>query len=156
MRNYKFNIAKWVLPLIPKRLRQPNTTALISLLVEPLQTLINSFDDWANKVFYKAKFNGQVIMLEHLLNDTFDNTLRRITITDGETQIVPALRNRSENRPTMILRYRNEDGDKNFIRQRAYSKPNFIVHKNGATIEQNRAVALINQYKITGKTFTII
>lgn len=155
MRNYEFNITNWVSYLIPKQLRNERLMAFVNALIAPLQQLNTAANDWANSVFYDVQFNGQVVMLEHLLNDTFDDTSRRITITDGEPTATPTLRNKIEARPTMIIRRWNEDGTPNILRPASFDRPNFVVNRNGANIDPTKATAIINRYKIAAKTFTI-
>lgn len=155
MKNYEFNITNWVSYLIPKQLRNQRLMAFVNALITPLQQLNTNANDWANSVFYDVQFNGQVVMLEHLLNDTFDNTDRRITITDGEPTLTPTLRNKSEARPTIIIRNRIEGGTSNILRPTSFARADFIVNPNGANIDPAKATAIINRYKIAAKSFII-
>lgn len=155
MRNYEFNITNWVSYLIPKQLRNVHLMAFVNALIAPLQQLNIATNNWTKYIFYQVQFNGQVVMLEHLLNDTFDNTNRRITITDGEPTAIPTLRNKSEARPTMIIRNGAESGTPNILRPASFARPDFIINRNGANIDPTKATAIINRYKIAAKTFTI-
>ena len=56
--------------------------AFVTVLLSPLQAVCNAFDVYVTAKRYELSFNGQVCYLEHILNDKFDNTLRRINITD--------------------------------------------------------------------------
>jgi hypothetical protein len=66
--------------------------AFVELILSPIQSVRDKFDAYIAEKRYEMSFNGQIIYLEHLLNDRFDNTLRRITITDIEPlDNVPAI-----------------------------------------------------------------
>lgn len=75
---------------------------LIKILMPPVKRLLTWLSDYLNAMLsvwskvntdftdqidkhnYTLRFTGQVVSIEHLLNDLFDNTLRRIYIEDGE------------------------------------------------------------------------
>jgi len=84
--------------------------AWVRVLSTPLQTLNNDIEAYKTKIRYELQFNGQVIYLEHRLNDAFDPTLRRIYIDDPlPTNIQPNIvTNRADNQPTIIVRNRIE------------------------------------------------
>lgn len=51
--------------------------------IKPLDQLLQSFYSFFDQKKYELTFNGQVIYMEHVLNDQFDTIDRLITITDS-------------------------------------------------------------------------
>jgi hypothetical protein len=68
---------------LPVRLRQVIQFAWLKAVIAPVKYIYGLF--MANRVnnLYYLAHNSQVCYMEAALNDTFDNTLRRIYITDG-------------------------------------------------------------------------
>lgn len=56
--------------------------AFVEVILSPLQSVRDAYDSYIAAKRYELSFNGQVIYLEHVLNDTFDNTLRRIYLSE--------------------------------------------------------------------------
>lgn len=54
-------------------------------VLSSIQTLTDRLYSLAYELDLRLRYTGQVAVLEFCLNDYFDNTLRRITITDGTT-----------------------------------------------------------------------
>lgn len=83
--NFNWNIIDWIGQMIPVLYRKDRLVHFLMVLLKPLDTTYISFFDFRLYLLKKMKFNGQVIIMENMLNDTFDNSLRRIriiTITD--------------------------------------------------------------------------
>lgn len=70
--------------LLPSELFKPKMFAWCKALVAPISSLHGSFLAFRKQKNYDLSITGQVCLLEKLLNDKFDNTLRRIYIEDGE------------------------------------------------------------------------
>lgn len=71
--------------------------------VKPLDQLLQSFYGFFNQKKYELTFDGQVIYLEHVLNDQFDPIDRGIFITDSSLLDTVFLFTESEgNEPTTI------------------------------------------------------
>jgi hypothetical protein len=70
-------------------LRGGKMAAWLRIIVYPIQFISDKFDAFALDKREELRYNGQVIYLEKLLNDRFDNNLRRITITDPTASVVP-------------------------------------------------------------------
>ena len=68
----------------------------IQSLLAPLQVLNATFAAYVNNTRYLLYLTGQVIYLEHYLNDLFDPTLRRIYIDDGALVLPPYLYNKDD------------------------------------------------------------
>jgi len=69
--------------LLPVRLRQAVMVAWMNCLVSPVKYVQVLFNANRAANLYLLAHTGQVTKLQAALNDTFDNLLRRITITDG-------------------------------------------------------------------------
>lgn len=70
--------------LLPPLIRQQFIIAFLSAVFKPLDTLQAEFYTYYSDKKYELTWNSQVIMLEHLLNDQFDNIDRGIYIEDAE------------------------------------------------------------------------
>ncbi len=102
--------------------------AWLRSLMAPLQSLNSTFVDYVADVRYRLRLTGQVIYLEHYLNDLYDNVERRIYITDGDA-ILPVfiynkadgqepidIYNKSEMQAPLYLTNKSEfDGNVDFI-----------------------------------------
>ncbi len=65
------------------RRRTPAHLAWLRDLISPIVYLQGLFNAFRRDTLYYLSHNSQVCYMEAVLNDTFDNTLRRIYITDG-------------------------------------------------------------------------
>ena len=81
----------------------------IQSLLRPLQSLHDTFYTYLVNTFYKLHITGQVIYLEHYLNDLFDPVERRIYINDGSLVLPPFLYLSIDDQPPLYL-YLNSDG----------------------------------------------
>lgn len=94
----------------------------IKALLSPLQTLFNAFSNFANDGIYRLHITGQVIYLEHYLNDQLDNTQRRIYIGDGDLTLPPYLYLKVDSKPIVI--YNKADGETPYY---LYSKKDYEI-----------------------------
>lgn len=69
--------------LIPTSLRSSKVLAFLKVLVNPINTLHDTFKVKRENNIYKLEHNSQVCYLRKALNDSFDNEVRRIEIIDG-------------------------------------------------------------------------
>lgn len=101
----------------------------IKALMKPLIDLHAQFTQKTEDTLYILGISGQVIYLEHYLNDLFDSALRRIYIEDGTIIIPEFLYNLSDNQPDWHL-YNQADNEPPFYlyNQADYStQAEFIV-----------------------------
>lgn len=146
--------------LVPFKIRGKRFAAWIASLLTPLHAVNSDFAAVGSDIRYKADFTGQVVYLEHYLNDIYDSAQRRIYIDDPEeTQIerrVVFNKNDSEN--TLIVGNKSEGLDTYLINQEAgVTSVDFIVHAPGTVFVEADELewrAHINQYRIAGKTYT--
>ena len=86
-------------------IRGAKILAFILVALSPLQYIIGLYDAYVLRKRLELKFNGQVCYLEHILNDMFDPTFRRIFITDPDALVnsPPILFNIADNQPSILL-----------------------------------------------------
>jgi hypothetical protein len=75
-----FDILVW--QNMPVRLRQSKQYAWLKCLASPVRYLFGLFSTNRSNNLYTLKNNGQVCIIESVLNDIFDNTGRGIFISD--------------------------------------------------------------------------
>lgn len=84
MTNLNFDkLVNWLLPV---RLRKVLMTNILKVLISPVSgRMYGSFKSFEQKAWYDLKYqSGQVAHLEYVLNDHFDNALKRIYIGEGQ------------------------------------------------------------------------
>ena len=69
--------------LLPQQLRNANMKAWLNTLVSPVVYIYNLFMSNRYDDLYVLNHSSQVTYIQAVLNDTFDNALRRIVIIDG-------------------------------------------------------------------------
>lgn len=80
---YNLNFAKLANLLTPPFLRKPKLIDWLVVLLKPLGDVNRSFNKFRAKSIYQVTHNGQVYSLQAVLNDAYDNDLRRIRIVDS-------------------------------------------------------------------------
>lgn len=131
----------------------------IYTFIEPISKLHFDFLKFREKQVYKVVHNGQVIVLEKVLNDAFDEANRRIFISELPVFDPLYLYTTAENKPVNIgvqylyPRQAPEVIDVDFILNFPLAlKPNNSI----ALINfENRIKALTNYYKLASKRFKI-
>lgn len=161
MMNFGLNILQLVKGLIPLKIRGDRFMAWIGALVAPIQTLNVTFASLVDDLRYKQKFNGQVIYLEHILNDQFDPNGRDVYIDDPSEYILENyIFNVSEDPQTLILYNKSEGQPPLYLYNldEVAANNDFIVYVPD-TITFNSAVevqmrAIINRYRHAGKRYS--
>lgn len=151
-----------ILPHLPPILRGVEQwRAWLRVLSAPLQTVSNDVDSYENNTRYELQFNGQVMYLEHRLNDAFDNALRRIYIDDPQpTNIQPTvITNRADNQPTLIVRNRGEASTQtatfyNIVELQTRFDFVVFVPTSIHTTSANALRSTVNYYRVAGKIWT--
>ena len=153
-----FNFAKQILPPFLRKTRQLDW---LRALLKPLQNLHTAMHNFMRGIRYRIGFNGQVIYLEHILNDYHDDILRRIFIADGNVLGLPLyVYNKLEARPKFI-RNKSEAAALVYLRNRSEynSSSDFDVNVPSVILTPELAQqirALIMQYRIAGKRFRVV
>lgn len=132
----------------------------LKAFLKPVQDLNDDFVLFVAKSRREANFTGQVIYLEHLLNDEFDASQRRIYIDDGQANILPPfVFNKIEQRP-IYLYNKSENQPKFYLYNKSeyFTNADFIVFVPNAILTASLVVEMeraVNYYKQAGKTFGI-
>jgi hypothetical protein len=134
----------------------------IRSLIAPVQKLNDWFHTYADNIVYHLNLTGQVMYLEHYLNDLFDLELRRIWIEDGSLVLPPFLFNKADNEAPLYI-YNKADNEVPFYmyRKSDYNvQEMFIVHIPAVLpLDQyleNRIRAAVNRYKQAGAIYKIV
>lgn len=164
---YTLDFRYWIKLLLPPKWRNGFTIALLFSRVKPLQTLLDGdFNSFMNDARRRAKFTGQVIYLEKMLNDDFNaGGQDPIFIQDTANIEYTYLANASEGYPPSYFANTAENAPVYLCNASEYGVGNtFIVMVPTllfATLQLNnndgldKMKAQVNYYKIAGKTFTI-
>lgn len=137
----------------------PITKAWLYSLIQPIIELYAIFSSYRIQALYTLSFTGQVIYLEKLLNDTFNNGGTEIFIEDGILKIAPFLFNTAEDADPFYVFNTAETSEANlYLYNTAEYTGNldFIVKVPTALVfDDNHMKSLINKYKLAGKNYTI-
>ncbi len=144
--------------MIPRKLRKSNFLYLMTSCYKPLNAIYEEFNLYFNTKKYELTFNGQVIYLKHILNNRFDETLRRIEIEDtvlindirlfnkSEENEITYIYNTSEENPLYIYQNSEYLGESSFT----------VVLPDGLEYNLAEMKSIINAYKIAGKLYKIV
>lgn len=147
-------LSKWMLPL---RLRTVLLVDLVKCAVKPTKQVYQQFLAHRSENIYEIVHNGQVCKLQAVLNDRFDNTLRRVYIIDGLVILPLFTYKRIEAKP-VYMRKRSEATGIRYMRKRSELSlgGTFIVMVPTVLVfDMHEMKALTNKYKQAGKAYTI-
>lgn len=153
---YQVKYKKLAVWMLPNRLRTNRVVALVMACIAPLVDLDNAFQRMMKEKLYRLSHNSQVCYLRAVLNDKFDNSQRRIYITDfeGREQIFFWPEADVRDVDLSVVQY--------FWPDSAYvdSGTDFTVHVpdgmvNNSDSEYAQFIALINEYKLPGKNYKV-
>lgn len=102
MMKLNIDIPILIYQLTPRVLRKARVIAFLKAATKPFQTLNASLVQFGNEMELRSKYNSQTKVLEKLLNDTFDNETRRITIENSTLTGNVRLYNRNEGPPVYL------------------------------------------------------
>jgi hypothetical protein len=135
--------------------------AFLRVLLRPFQFISDALDVYLFNMRQKLRYDGRVIYLEHVLNNQFDNTERRIYIADSlvSNTTPPVLYRKSEGQPSVIL-YRKTESEPSIrlYRNSEISTLDFTIFVPSSllnSITKHQIRVLVNYYKIAGKRFDI-
>lgn len=144
--------------LVPWFLRKPIFLSLLQALSTALDFIQGLLLAFVNEIEYTLLFNAQIVYLEHVLNDAFDDVNRLIYIENvflpslyiyNEIEAQPPLyiRNASEGEPPLYFRNTEEYGAAN----------QYIVHlPTGLSGQEDAITALIELYNLAGMNYTLV
>tara|TARA_R110002111_G_scaffold140072_1_gene206022 strand:- start:855 stop:1328 length:474 start_codon:yes stop_codon:yes gene_type:complete len=143
--------------LLPISKRKDKTVAFLYLILHPLKAVNILFNQYKIGTNYKLIFNGQVIYLEHYLNDLYDNTQRRIYIQDTANAVYNYIYNQAELLPPLMVYNANENIAVYLINNNeAVEQIDFIVMIPSSIIYNEKVIrSQIDYYKSAGKKYKI-
>ncbi len=152
MRIFELNLRRLVILLLPTFLRKARLVAWLQILIAPLEQLQYSFNQKRNSDLVTLTHNGQKCYLRKILNDTFDQGLRRIRIEDMTHFNAVYIYTSAENQPVYLEeKYLYTSGEMQV------SGVNFSVRiPNTLRAREVEIKALIEAYKIASKRYIII
>ena len=134
----------------------------VESLLKGVQFINDMFRDCALETKYLMSLTGQVIYLEHYLNDLFDPDLRRIFISDDSLVLPPYLYNIADNHTPITYLYNVADGADPYYLFNAqdYATPGEFIVNVPSDITLTPLIiaqikAAVNRYKMAGARFTI-
>ena len=152
MRIFELNLRRLVILLLPTFLRKARLIAWLQILIAPLEQLQYSFNQKRNSDLVTLMHNGQKCYLRKILNDSFDQTLRRIRIEDMTHFNAVYIYTEAENQPVYLEeKYLYTSGEMQV------SGVNFSVRIPKTLRTRNVEIkALIEAYKIASKRYIMI
>lgn len=156
MIRYDINFKRLALMLLPTFLRRPVMAYLSYAIVAPIAHIHTKLVRLRNETVYRLEHNGQVCHLRAVLNDTFDLSLRRITVDDRESESLlgTLIFTRDQCRHTFLpLR---EDG-RFVINRRSFSGAKnisfwvTIPEELMEAIDDKQLTAIVNTYKLASR-----
>ena len=159
MTRYDIDYKRMALYITPIKLRNQLHMAFQYLLVSPISRLAKLFDSYRIDTNYRLHHNGQVCHLRAVLNDLFDPSMRRIRIEDLDPQMELVIWLRNQNKPLMISNRALDNAT--VVSRRGFGGADgydFIVIcpiSLRGTIDETRLRAVLDQYKLASKRYTI-
>lgn len=161
---YQIDWVRFVEYLLPVNLRRPAIMDLLGSAIKPIEQLHTTFLAFRDDANYRLEHNSQVVYLEKMLRDYFDNTLRRIYISNAETNDPVWFFEQPENRPVHFYEIEGEAPVYFHEESELGGGVDFIVNVpidlKPATEAQEETLlirmrALIDYYKLYSKNYII-
>ena len=158
-KTFNVDFRKLALLLTPIFWRKVLYLDYVYSFIEPIKRLHYDFTNFRAASIYKIKHNGQVIILEKVLNDAFDAIPRRIYISDSSQNDPIYLYTTAENKPVYFgenylydfSAFQSVDTD--FI---VYFPVSMKPFNSFDLINfENKIKGLINYYKLASKRYVI-
>lgn len=124
---------------------------------KPLDQIKVLFEQFFGDVEYELTWNGQVCMLEHLLNKEFDPLNEGIYIADAiNIDKLHIFNDLEDNEPTFVSN-KSESSNPTYIHNKAeVSEYHFIVNiPASVTFNTDQVQFYVNKYKLAGKRWKI-
>jgi hypothetical protein len=155
---FNFDFTYLTNTVLPPLFRTNRVIKLIQALKKPLELLKFDFYLFYERIKYELTFNNQVIYLEHLLNDTFDDINRDIYITDGSENPLVYVFNNSEPNEDVVLFNSSESETETYLYNLVESEieVDFIINiPSTVTVNEDLLKSLVNTYRSASKRFSI-
>jgi hypothetical protein len=173
MRSYRINTDRLINQLVPHYLGGRRIILFLQSCLQPLNSLNESWKEWANEKRMEAAMTSQIILLEYYLNHKFNKYLldrkKRIVVSDGMVNGVPIYWEGGEDHGSDLVLYHAAESSESHTafrfkdEKQANSDVSFFIccpHVNPAVITQDELTAMISyhvrRYCIAGKKFKVI
>jgi len=154
---YIINYTKFVTSRIPVKIRYPEIVAWVLWLALPIVVIYNLLIVFRNFVLYNLTITPQVVYLQKMLNDKYDDDERRIYIEDGISYLPLFLYTRGEENPVFI--YRRSEANPKYVFTRGevgQSTNDFVVYvPNEVEFNEQEMRTLLTSFKLASKSFKI-
>ncbi|MDR3681537.1 MAG: hypothetical protein P4L41_16335 [Flavipsychrobacter sp.] len=150
---FNISFSQLVKYILPVRLRGTVMQAWLNVLVSPVVFLYNIFIANRATNVYRLSHNGQVVYMQAVLNDTFDNALRRITIVDAIYADVVPVYLVTEQKPRALYMHSEAKPIPLYTDKEVQSSiAGFVVQvpTGVAAFDVNRMSSLIDKYRLPG------
>lgn len=156
---YNVDLNRVVRQFLPVRKKQPVMLAFVYSLIYPITELYERFLVFRETIIFKARYNSQIMYIEHLLNSYFNEGGTSIYIQDGVIiDEFYLFKNSEPNDAEYIYKVSEGGTDRYLYLDSEYgSIVDFIVNVPSAiTYDTNLMKAWINRYKMAGKKYSIV
>lgn len=153
---YNINWFRLVKMLVLPAVNKPTLLAFINAALAPLRTNYDTFLSFKEDAEYRVKHNGQICYLQKMLNDKFDNSLRRIKVQNVKPKERLWFYYEQDDKPVFF--YNEEDHPVFFYNpEDYYNEFDFEVLIPTVLADKiNQISVQINYYKIYSKNYQII
>jgi hypothetical protein len=154
---FEINFKKLIQIIVPYFLFKEKLRDYLFAATKGLETVHGFFKTFRIKSIKDLQFTGQLVYLEHILNDDFDNGVRGIYIINVNVNQFNFVYRKIENKPVYLSR-KSEGATPFYLSRRAEYGfiVDFIVNVPIAVVfDSNQMKALINKYKLAGKRYKI-
>jgi hypothetical protein len=154
---FNLRIRKLFYDLLPAFAGRPLIMVLFDAVAAGVSGLYQKFLKNRAASLYRLNHTSQVQSMEHLLNDRFDNDLRRIYIADGAYRNQTFLYQPEEQRDTPIyLEEENQNTPLYQDSENGFIDESFIIHVPIELAMQEQEIrVVVNAYKLAGRKFNI-
>lgn len=152
---YNVNWFRLVNMLVLPAVKKPLVLAFINSAIAPIRSNYDSFLGFKNDAEYRLKHNGQVCYLQKVLNDKFDNALRRIVVRNIQPKQPLWVYYPEDNKPVFVY---NEVNRPLFVYnpEDYYNEFDFeVLIPTALNPLVNQISIQVNYYKIYSKNFQI-
>ena len=154
---YIIDYTRLVVQRIPQEISFAEVINYVKILVSPVIDLYTSFIAFRTLLIYKLTITPQVVYLEKMLNDRFDNAERRIYILDGLTFDPIYLYTEAELQTVYLYTEAEDDPIYLYTEGEVGSFTfDFVVYvPNAITFNLDEMIGLVRDFKLASKLFTI-
>jgi len=125
---FNVDIERFIKLSLPVSFRQSKILAWLNALFAPIKTNYARFTAFKISVFYILSHNSSIVLLQKMLNDKFDNTERRIYISNVQRSDINRFYYANENKEFGIYNEGSVQKGFYYVFQNQDTSPDYIVH----------------------------